>query len=100
MNTALIISATIWRLMSYVFRASLLGLSVFLGLSLAGNILLLASVIVFCFVFITTVRISEMNAMAEAAQENLLFLATWLDRMLWVLAVLTLSSGLFNVTGI
>jgi len=64
------------------------------------HLFLLASVIVFCFVFITTVRISEMNAMAEAAQENLLFLATWLDRMLWVLAVLTLSSGLFNVTGI
>ena len=99
-NSALILAATIWRLASYGFRVAILGLSVMYGDSMLHNVLLLVSVIVFCFLIGSTLKISELNAMGQAAHEYLLLMCTTLDRMLWVLAVLTLSAGIFHVTGI
>lgn len=99
-NASLILAATIWRLASYSFRAAVLGLSVLYGDSMLHDALLLTSVITFSFLIGSTLKISELNAMGEPAHEYLLYMCTLLDRMLWVLAVLTLSSGIFHVTGI
>lgn len=99
-NSTLILAATIWRLASYVFRAAVLGLSVVYGDSVAYYGLLLASVVVFSLLIGVTLKISEQNAMAKAAPDYLLNICTLLDIMLWILAVLTLSTGIIHVTGL
>lgn len=99
-DATLILAATIWRLTSYVFRAAVLGLSVMYGDSMLHDGLLLSSVIVFSLLLVTTLKVSELNAMAQPAQDYLLKICTLLDIMLWILAVLTLSAGIFHVTGL
>ena len=99
-NATLILAATIWRLASYVFRAAVLGVSIIYGGSMLHSGLLIASVVVFSLLLVTTLRISELNAMAQPAPDYLLNICNLLDIMLWIFTVFTLSAGVFHVAGI
>lgn len=97
-NALLILAATIWRLTSYIFRAGVIGLSVLYGEGLVYHLSLFSTITIFFMLLFFTLKISEMNAMGQPAHPNLLITCGVLDTTLWIMTLLTLGVGLFNVT--
>lgn len=98
-NAMLILSATVWRVVSYILRGLALGLStVYADDSLLYLCFLYFSITLFFLVSWFTLRFSELNAMSKPANPIALRIATVLDSLLWVFSLITLGMGLFNVT--
>lgn len=95
-NAALILAATLWRLMSYVFRGGVIGLSMFYGVSVGFYVSLMVSAMVFTGVMVVTMHISELNAVGTPAPASLLATGKILDIFLWFNCLITLGLGLFD----
>ena len=93
-NASLILAATLWRMMSYVFRMGVIGLSVFYGASIEYYISLMIPVSIFCGVLIITLHISELNAVGQPASASLLKGGKFMDILLWITCLITLGMGL------
>lgn len=97
-NSMLILSATLWRLVSYLVRGFVLNLTISFGQGPLYDTFLFGSIALLFTVVMITLKFSEMNAMGKAADKFALRLGTFLDSSLWVSVLLTLAIGLFNVT--